>query len=321
MSDSWPTRIIAIRDALLTLEINTIVSDELSAQKMPEVPLALHNLAQVYSNYLAAAGFQVTEALLARATTRAGGLNDSATAEGAKTVLLQLQFWPFPGRAWTPAELVAQQHMGPPPAEDASAPAAELTNGAETFEALQWAAWGAVQHARAGGDFPLPRDPSILTRISANCRQVKEAAMRLEQQDSSSAAVKQRLTTALAQTAEQAAQKAAAPTRPRLFGATVEETARSLFEHPRPTYTADPDVTILIRKAWDLGTNQVCMQTVMQVDGDIVQILGEMKDADRAFLTALHRDAVKDGVGQWRALFDVLVQAAKSLLGALRGAA
>lgn len=331
MPDSWPDRIVAIRDALLVLEINTIVSDELSAQKMPEVPLALHTLVQAYSNYLAAAGYQLTRNLLAKATVRAGGVGGAATQAGGNEVLLQLQFWPFPGRVWTTAERLAQRNIGPPPQDDDSPPATELTNGAETFEALQWAAWGAVQHARAGGGFPRPTEPSILARINANCRQIKEAAMRLEQQNSSPKAAQRRLAGLVPNAAQsdpnqpaqpaQAGQATASLPMPGLFGATVEETARSLFEHPRPNFICDPDVTILIRKAWDLGTDQVCMQTVMQVDGDIVQILGKMKPEEQAFLTTLHRDAVKDSVGQWRALFDVLAQAAKSFLGALRGAA
>ena len=315
MADTWTERILTIRDALLTLEVNTLVSDVISAEKMPEVPLALHSLVQSYSGYLATADFPVTTGLLAKATMRAGSLADCATATGAKSVLRQLEFWPFRNRAWTEAELLARQHVDGLLAADDSDPATEFTNGAETFESLQWAAWAASQHARAGGSFRNHCERAILVRIYANCRQLKEAAMRLEQVDLNrgAEAVRKRLLDSLFPVAATEGQ----PTKPQLFGATVEETARSLFEHPRPFFRVDPDVTILIRKAWDLGTDKVCMQTVMQIDGDILQVLGDMKEADRLFLSALHRDSVRDGVGQWRALFDVLLAAARDLLGAV----
>ena len=154
---------------------------------------------------------------------------------------------------------------------DTSGPAPELTNGAETFEALQWAAWAAVQTLRAltattAADWgPLGgAEPSVLSRIYANCRQLKEAALRLEQENHGVvtdpdqpagaakivglfrakttatvvAGCKVRLNSLVA--GEQI--DPAAVTKPRLFGATVEETARALFTHPRPTFDADPDI-------------------------------------------------------------------------------
>jgi hypothetical protein len=315
MADTWTERILSIRDALLTLEVNTLVSDVISAEKMPEVPLALHSLVQSYSGYLATADFPVTTALLAKATMRAGSLADSATAAGAKNVLRQLEFWPFQNRAWTAAELMVRQRVDGLPVADDSDPVTEFTNGAETFEAMQWAAWAASQHARAGGLFRNHCDRAILVRIYANCRQLKEAAMRLEQVDLNrgAEAVRKRLQDSISAAGATEGEL----TKAQLFGATVEETAKSLFEHPRPFFRVDPDVTILIRKAWDLGTDKVCMQTVMQVDGDILQVLGDMNEADRPFLSALHRDSVRDGVAQWRAMFDVLLAAAKDLLGAI----
>ena len=96
----------------------------------------------------------------------------------------------------------------------------------------------------------------------------------------------------------------------RLFGATVEETARALFDHPRPVFTVDPDVTILIRKAWDVGVQRVSAQTVIQVDGDLLQVIGDLRNEERDFLTQLHKAAVKDAVAQWHALFDVVRQLA-----------
>ena len=101
---------------------------------------------------------------------------------------------------------------------------------------------------------------------------------------------------------------ASAPISARLFGGTLEETARALFDHPRPVFAVDPDVTILIRKAWDVGVQRVSLQTVMQVDGDMLQVIGTMDTSERDFLMQVHKSAVKDGVAQWHALFDVVRQ-------------
>jgi hypothetical protein len=227
---------------------------------------------------------------------------------------------------------------------DTSGPAPELTNGAETFEALQWAAWGAIQTHRAliaaretdqaslGG-----AHLSVLSRIYANCRQLKEAALRLEQSNHgvstdgspASPAGKTILGIRLGAAATEAVLEGSklrlkkrasgeradpgAATSPRLFGATIEETAKALFTHPRPTFDADPDVAMLIRKAWDLGVDRVCLQTVLQVDGDLTEIIAELEGPQRIFLTELHKQSVKDAVSQWRSLFDIVLQLAGDL--------
>jgi hypothetical protein len=342
MPGSWADRVAGIGESLLTLEINTVVTSDISAQKMPEVPLALHTLVQVYNDYLASAGFQVTNELLARAAIRVNGEGEAGTNAGAKMLLSQLQSWHPAPRRWTATELKTGLPGIPDDQLDASGPAPELTNGAETFEALQWAAWAAVQTLRAltattAADWgPLGgAEPSVLSRIYANCRQLKEAALRLEQENHGVvtdpdqpagaakivglfrakttatvvAGCKVRLNSLVA--GEQI--DPAAVTKPRLFGATVEETARALFTHPRPTFDADPDIVMLIRKAWDLGVERVCLQTVLQVDGDMTEIIAELDGQQRVFLTDLHRQGVKDAVSQWRSFWDVVLQLAGDL--------
>lgn len=327
MPQPWKDRLSAIGQSLLTVEVNTVVTTGLSAQKMPEVPLALHSLVQAYGDYLATAGFQVTTGLLAKAATRVGGIDQSATREGGELVLRELRSWPFPTRVWTEAERLAGLNQTSAAIAGSAEPAADLTNGAETFEAFQWAAWAALQTLRAGGALRGDPNPSVLSRINANSRQLKEAALRLEHQQGQQSSLAQmlgretpasvmarnklRLSRLLAPRshAETVIENTEA-TPPRLFGGTVEETARALFDHPRPVFTVDPDVTILIRKAWDVGVQRVCLQTVMQVDGDMLQVIGDMGKDDRDFLTQMHKASVKDAVGQWHSLFDVVRQLA-----------
>jgi hypothetical protein len=338
MSGTWAERVTSIGENLLTLEINTVVTDDLSAQKMPEIPLALHSLVQVYNNYLGDAGFQVTEGLMTLAARRVNSEGDDGTNAGAKKLLLQLQNWRPGGRRWTASEVKAALPGIPDDQLDVSGPASELTNGAETFEALQWAAWATIQTRRAlnavqGAALVQLGDvhPSILSRIYANSRQLKEAALRLEQQNhgvrseskqpaasawrigSRAEPAKQSLPGSKDRLNDRAEGKSKDPdaqTSLRLFGATIEETARALFSHPRPVFDTDPDVNMLIRKAWDLGVERVCLQTVLQVDGDLTEIIAESDDDDRAYLTELHRQAVKDAVSQWRSFWDVVLQLA-----------
>ncbi|MBS0639657.1 MAG: hypothetical protein JSS43_07280 [Proteobacteria bacterium] len=316
MAASWEDRIRTIRDALLTLEVNTVVSDTISAQKMPELPLALHSLVQAYSRYLSRSGFPVTAGLLRVAALHVAGLQDAAAGlTTADRVREQLQCWPFAERHWTEAEVRTRQEATYLAQTDPTQEVADLTNGAETFEAMQWAAWAALQRANADQAYRARCDPSVLTRIFANCRQVKMAAVRLEQQASDRPdAAAARLRTSLAATDGGGATDAATP-----FGRTAEATTRALFDGKAARMEVDPDITIMVRKAWDLGTAKVRMQTVMQVDGDIMQVFHPSADEDGPLVMQMHKDAVRESLGQWRVLFGILAEAARTFAGALRG--
>jgi hypothetical protein len=90
---------------------------------------------------------------------------------------------------------------------------------------------------------------------------------------------------------------------------------------------ADPkkpsqELTILVHKAWDLGTEQVVMQTCVQVDGDVITRLSPAmmsNDPDRfgpidpGFISLIHNNALTAATAQWRSLFDL----AADLLGDL----
>jgi hypothetical protein len=305
----------------LTLEVNTLVTTGLSAQKMPEEPLALHTLVQGYGDYLATCGFQISQTLLIASNHRVmgdGGPDGKSTPE---ELLRELQAWPFDLRRFTDAEKKAGLDKIIFSCDTNPGPALELTNGAETFEALQWAAWAAAETMRAGGMLPNNPDASVLSRIYANCRQLKEAALRLENQHSSRSGLKAFFETHILRRSQitskvrlrNAVDQSSTgndSTKARLFGGTIEQTARALFQHPRPAFEVDPDVTILIRKAWDIGVKRVCLQTVMQVDGDVLQVVGDLRPEERDFLTLLHKQAVKESVTQWKAMFDLILKLA-----------
>ena len=87
----------------------------------------------------------------------------------------------------------------------------------------------------------------------------------------------------------------------------LDQTTQALFRYPRPVLSIDPDLTVLVRKAWDIGLEEVLFQTVIQVDGDVVVRVAEMPDTEsRTFMATLHRTAVDDGLKQWHLLFKVV---------------
>ena len=82
------------------------------------------------------------------------------------------------------------------------------------------------------------------------------------------------------------------------------------------------ELTILVHKAWDVGTELVIMQTSLQVDGDLITRLSPSmmsNDPDRfgpvdpAFISLVHNNALATATAQWRSLFDL----AAELVGAL----
>ena len=93
----------------------------------------------------------------------------------------------------------------------------------------------------------------------------------------------------------------------RLFGGTIDQTVKALFRYPRPVLSIAPDLTILIRKAWDIGLEEIRFQTVLQLDGDVIVRIGRNADAAQiGYLGELHRQAVNDGLARWRGMLQII---------------
>jgi hypothetical protein len=195
--------------ALLTLEVNTIVKAGMSAQKMPEMTVALSLVAQEYARFLLDRRNGLSPRLKDGDTTRA--LADSDVASGDQTAFERLR---------DAADTIMRS--GPLPADDERGP--------------------------------------ILTRIKSNSAQIA-----------------------------------------RLLTAT---------DPSKPTQ----ELTILVHKAWDVGTELVMMQTSLQVDGDVITRLSPSmmsNDPDRfgpvdpGFISLVHNNALATAAAQWRSLFDL----------------
>lgn len=64
---------------------------------------------------------------------------------------------------------------------------------------------------------------------------------------------------------------------------------------------------VLLRKTWDVGAERVLMQTVVQLDGDVVfRIQTGLDDARRLALQGAHQAAVDASFRQWSFLVDTL---------------
>jgi len=66
---------------------------------------------------------------------------------------------------------------------------------------------------------------------------------------------------------------------------------------------------LAIRKMWDVGTEVVVMQTVIQVDGDVMtRIQRSLTRDELERILPLHQQMVETGVRQWQTLFDLLAR-------------
>lgn len=63
-----------------------------------------------------------------------------------------------------------------------------------------------------------------------------------------------------------------------------------------------------LRKIWELGTNEIVFQTVLQLDGDIVNRVApsRLNDHQLAILREMHNGATAWSFRYWRTIFDLL---------------
>ena len=71
---------------------------------------------------------------------------------------------------------------------------------------------------------------------------------------------------------------------------------------PAPTESA-----VRIRKIWDIGTDEIVLQTVVQLDGDIISRIKQDFDiAQQKPLWNAHQEHVRFGGSYWKELFEIL---------------
>ena len=87
-------------------------------------------------------------------------------------------------------------------------------------------------------------------------------------------------------------------------------------EEPLPM---NPDQLALLRKIWEVGTTEIAMQTVVQLDGDVVtRILRKYADEDYTILHKLHDEGVSTAIGFWKDLVGLVKDFFESISGLLK---
>jgi hypothetical protein len=74
---------------------------------------------------------------------------------------------------------------------------------------------------------------------------------------------------------------------------------------------------VMVRKIWEVGTEVIAMQTVIQVDGDVITRLNPNYLEEKVYekLSSYHKDGVNMALGYWANLVGI----AQALLGRLTG--
>lgn len=74
------------------------------------------------------------------------------------------------------------------------------------------------------------------------------------------------------------------------------------------TADPDPDELVQLRKIWEIGTEEVVMQTVLWIDGDATQRIHPMcVDKSYEQLLSLHAASVTAALGYWKGLGDMVL--------------
>ncbi len=74
---------------------------------------------------------------------------------------------------------------------------------------------------------------------------------------------------------------------------------------------------VQIRKMWDIGTDRIVLQTVVQLDGDVINRVKPGFDNPETPLWRAHQKMVAFGTNQWKSIFELLAKLVGSAFKAL----
>lgn len=181
--------------------------------------------------------------------------------------------------AWQP------RFITPQTAAPAETP--QVTTGPQTFDRLRWAAEKALATQEARAHFE-DSDRVILYRIRRNCDQLKGIICELIASD------------------------------PLWRSWLNNENDRhrllkdEIRNQPLGRMTVNHAVTV--RKIWDMGVENVYMQTVVQLDGDVItRIQSDLPPESRNWILKVHEKGVDVSLRHWQTIFDIVKQVAGSL--------
>jgi len=163
-----------------------------------------------------------------------------------------------------------------------------LTVSSETFARLRWAAdWALGSNdpaaARISGSTRV-----LLNRIENNCDTIKEMF------------------------------KHFAPSFQQFYGKTrAELVAMAIAPN---SFAMSPDDLIPLQKMWDIGLEEVMVQTIVHVTGDITTRVQEaLRSPGSEPLFTIHRQSIDVSVARWKDLLDAVKEIAGAAVGVLLG--
>lgn len=274
----WAAQLKEIASDLTAIEINTIAASGMTGRKMPAWPHALIDIAQKYADFLTGDSVRLDlDAFKDDYDVFSKVPPQSQDKDEEASPARELRDLPLRFRAGH------------------SSYTFQLTNGEQTFDMLRWAARNVVELSRGHGPAAVAPTPlhgpppdmddatrTILIRIQRSCDQLEGTAKSL-----------------------------------RRLSADHIDVTRAQLQKLEDEGTTPPrapaDAITRIRKIWDIGADQIIMQTVMQLDGDVIfrARRDALAQANQPFAQA-HERATGIALGHWHNLFNLLT-------GLLRG--
>ena len=84
------------------------------------------------------------------------------------------------------------------------------------------------------------------------------------------------------------------------------ERETNLGRHPQPHL--HPDEMTLVRKIWDIGVEEVVMQSTVSLSGDVInRIQSGLEPQEAAALLEFHREGIVSGTRMWKLIAETLV--------------
>lgn len=287
---------------LLTIEVNTIIKDNMSATKVPALPFALLDILAGYCGTLRGIGLNL-EPYFATGRDRLWLMLDEQAQSGeprAKKLVGEAERAYQKGHGRAPKardELfnyltdlwpVLEQPELPPPCDRRFA-MDEVDNGWDSFERVRIAANQALDF----GQFD-SADRVLLGRIVGNCSRLKfivQGILRNCEPWSDLIPM----------------------TRNHLLMSEMHNKVIPLDQLGAQHQAA-------VRKIWEIGTERIVAQTCIQMDGDVLTrispaLLEQQNQQIRDMILAAHRESIGTSLNYWKQLVEVAQQLSKILFG------
>ncbi len=78
-------------------------------------------------------------------------------------------------------------------------------------------------------------------------------------------------------------------------------------EEKHPPLPLETDEIVLIRKIWEMGIEEVAMQTIIQLDGDMItRIQTKYANAQNSVIHKIHNESIRVSLKVWAGLIDIV---------------